>query len=593
MAIPEDDNIKIQTQRQSSSSRTPLPAPTTSSLSSSTPTAPGPSRALWPGLARLLRGADKQKNEETEAPGAMKANAKDHVSHKSKIPTEEIAMDLIDSSNGKFSILARAYQEPSTGTASDVPSYFSNVPFQDDTILSGSSQSIEPNLVGWDEYPPRTAPRFDLADPTASSKKGLRDLEEFIDEHIKQSTALRDWVEKTNEKRVFVEDPEADQDTKQDRSQTKILEMYQQLFINAPNTAIRTLAEAKVKEIVKEIDDAISPTRKAAMEHDKALASEILETYAAFVDVKKCESQASSRRHALEVMDSPQPRQELSRVECLLGSDGSAPSTAAITKEKRLYFVGSPPKLTKMPFDQAVKAGLEDIHNPLKPRPLSLPSASRPKPRRMKPSTSDVPFVFESSSSSSLSPPPSQPPFSLIPDWFVYIKLPLKGREVEDRYQDLLKRFGGLHKAVHEDGQQGKEKKSTWGKNWHEPNPAWPYPHWQRSGGWWRCRDGPEASKAEKDCHVCLASRTAAARTPPAADPKEELEKLTNAINEAMAKVAKKDKAIALEVMRQADEERDSEEGSHASSLPNEATIDNVPPYRQNYSLLRGYDSNL
>ncbi|KAI0387591.1 hypothetical protein F5Y04DRAFT_7986 [Hypomontagnella monticulosa] len=582
MANTEDDNVGSQAPPQPPPSPPPPPAPTLSSLFVPIPATPRRSLVLWPGLARLLCGTGKQRNGEAKAPGAKAKD--DDASNKSN---EEITMDAVDiSTNNRVGISTPYQPEPPPSAGPDVPHYFSNVPFEND-VVELDNQLSEQDLIGWEEYPPRTAPRFDIAGSAESSGSGLRDIEEVIDGHIKQSTALRQWMEETNDKRLSLQDTELDNNGEQNRNQANLLEMYKQLSIHAPDEGTRELAQAKVKEI----DATISPGRKAIMGLNKALRSEIQDTYAAFTDVKKCESQASARRHAIETMHSKRPKEDPSKVRRLLGSDGASPSTTGVHQDKQLYFVGSPPQLKKLPFDQAVAARLEDTHNPLKPRPLPIPNASRPKPRRIKTPTSDAPFVFESPSNASLSPPPVLPPFSRIPDWFEHIRLPLEGTDVKDQWGDLLKRLGGLQRAVDEEKQR-KQKKPTWHKIWHEPNPAWPHPHWRESGGWWICRDGPDASEAEKNCRPCLNSRTAAERKPQAADLKESLDKIMDAVNEAMAKVGKEDKATALDIIRQAYSERDSEDESRADRRQSDATTDGVPRYPQNYSLLRGCDNN-
>ncbi|KAM7196375.1 hypothetical protein V8F20_007034 [Naviculisporaceae sp. PSN 640] len=92
-----------------------------------------------------------------------------------------------------------------------------------------------------------------------------------------------------------------------------------------------------------------------------------------------------------------------------------------------------------------------------------------------------------------------------IPPWFQVLdssgRVELSGDSPEARYKSLLAGLRDLQ-VTREKGEQSGATK-TWEKEWHEPNPGWPHPHWREHGGWWKCRKGTDATEAERQCREC------------------------------------------------------------------------------------------
>jgi hypothetical protein len=81
----------------------------------------------------------------------------------------------------------------------------------------------------------------------------------------------------------------------------------------------------------------------------------------------------------------------------------------------------------------------------------------------------------------------------------------------------------------------------AWDKNWHDPGSGWPHEHQRRNGGLWKCRQGPNATAAEKSCTLCKTANKV-----DTTGPGEKLELLMRNIEKAMASVAAQDKAEVL-----------------------------------------------
>lgn len=92
-----------------------------------------------------------------------------------------------------------------------------------------------------------------------------------------------------------------------------------------------------------------------------------------------------------------------------------------------------------------------------------------------------------------------------IPAWFQVLdssgRVGLNGKNLEARYKSLLITLRDLQEAMRQE--ERLEVTKTWAKEWHDPNPGWPHPHWRERGGWWKCREGTDATQAERQCRVC------------------------------------------------------------------------------------------
>jgi len=106
-----------------------------------------------------------------------------------------------------------------------------------------------------------------------------------------------------------------------------------------------------------------------------------------------------------------------------------------------------------------------------------------------------------------------------VPRWFKVLEATgatgLRTRQSEpERYKEFISLMVELRQQMDEDAKgstssqsrsQQQAKKPA--KQWHNPNSGWPYRHWRKSGGWWVCRTGPEATIAERGCPLCNTSQ--------------------------------------------------------------------------------------
>ncbi|KAL7627635.1 hypothetical protein AAE478_001828 [Parahypoxylon ruwenzoriense] len=416
---------------------------------------------------------------------------------------------------------------------SNTPHYFSSTPFQETTIPPGStSHPPARHLTGWDAFPPQIVPKNDPIDFTKSPGNQLRDIEKVTGEHIEQSVALREWMERVNGERKIL------RSVKHDRKQIGLLEIYRRVLIQAPDLDTRLFAQTKAQEI----EDEMPPDHKIIVEKDRKFLNELQHTYSTFMDIKSCEDHASARRYGSDILKLQQPTREMSKAERLFGSDGSLPSTPSLPTSEQLYFLGSPPDLIKMPFDVAVAVGLENFGSPSTTG--TPPSPGMPQSRS---TLSGTTFPFEPFSS-----PVNE---ACIPDWFLLLdanqKLDLVGDDIKARWVHLLGYIDTLEKVA---------QKPVWDKQWHEPSPKWQFSHRREKGGWWKCRSGPDAPEVERQCRRCHGDAKQPHPPQRKADPKKKLGRIMDAISEAMREVAEKDKAIVLERLRQRDKSSSDEQ---------------------------------
>ncbi|KAI0888837.1 uncharacterized protein GGS22DRAFT_63591 [Annulohypoxylon maeteangense] len=450
----------------------------------------------------------------------------------------EFSINLDDtSSNGRVTTSACHYHAHPTRSASDAPYHFPNTPSEDAITQSRPLHTEVPILDGWQTFPPPPVPRLDLDKVKRASGKGLRDVEEFTDQHIQQSIALCEAM---------------------------------------------GLACTKAKEIEHERESHKDKEKdndtKVSSQEDQVLFAEMRRMYYSFASLEGCENHASIRRHYSEFLkhQSQQPPRKPSKTERLLGSDGSSTNTD-IPRNSQLYFLGSPPKMYIIPFDKAVAAGLEDVKGS-NARVTSLPSVIKAEPSQSGLSLPAAPFLFQ--------PSPSKPQNDNIPDWFPLLKIPVKGDDLQSRWTSFSNTFSALEKAM-----ELKDDKPKWDKTWHEPNPKWQFEFRVKKGGWWKCRSGPDAPKVEAECRLCHGATEPSKKT---ASLEERYKEMMDAINEAMREVAEKDKAAALSMLRQ--QGQHDEASQYKSWVEEQRKIKQrsaeKTAYRRTkgYNLLRGYE---
>ncbi|KAI2781919.1 hypothetical protein F4815DRAFT_63537 [Daldinia loculata] len=410
----------------------------------------------------------------------------DTINVKDDIPNRAQTETTIDSNNSPSGGSPICHNAPSKDTPPPLHHY--------------NSSSLR--AADWRSFPPEVVPRFDLASSTTLPEEKLPDIERLTNKYITQSVTFRRWVEQKNK--------ELDSLGSMEQHHEKIEDE-----VLADGTL--TKAEKRQEGI-----------------------HEIQETYAALVDIETIEAEVSARRHASETLQR-QRRLPLTAVKRLLGSDGSSFNND-VPKEKHLYIVGSPQNLVRLPFDQAVDAGLEVIHPPRQHASPDLPGTLQTLSPPPQESTSGAPSSFG---------PSTSPRRNLhIPEWFEHFKMPLKGRNREARWNDLMNRIYTLETKIRHDSNDEASGRSPWDKKWHEPSNKWPFAHRREHGGWWKCRSGRDAPEAEKKCGLCHGQTEAPEQTAKKRSAKEKLDELQSAIDEAMAVVGESDKAIALEMLR-------------------------------------------
>ncbi|KAI1386267.1 uncharacterized protein F4822DRAFT_310944 [Hypoxylon trugodes] len=527
------------------------------------PSTSRPSRSLWPEGTCLIQFTNDQPQDLKEAPNKAKPNQ--HGQHRLAL---QFTMKLGENTNEINCVPARdnvaPISQPATPTT---PTGFLNIPSQ---VIPLTSPSSPTNLDHWDAYPLCASPPFESGRSTTSPRKGLTVPEKCTDNYSKQFTLLKEWMKKTNEEIIAL------RNTKHDLNLPRQLEIYRTLFRQAPDDRTRRFADKKIIEI----ENQISSHYKTCIQREKTLSAEVLDAYANFVDVRSFEAHASARRRVLEMVHQPQPSpREMSKTERLLGSDGSSSSNPSLPKDNRLYFHGTPLKLTTIPFDQAVASGLEHLG--------SLDTLVPPSPNTSKPTSLSEPQVRTSNTLSPSTAPSNTSNKLNIPDWFPLLKMQLEGKDVESRWKALLTLLGNLENAARrKDEREAATKKPNWDLNWHHPDPKWRHAHQREHGGWWKCKTGPNALKAEIECLECHHRYEPAE---PKVDPRETLRKLNDSISKAMAKVAEKDEAIVLERMRKEKEayDRDLAEEDQRESVF-DASKRGIYQRRSCYNFLRG-----
>lgn len=135
---------------------------------------------------------------------------------------------------------------------------------------------------------------------------------------------------------------------------------------------------------------------------------------------------------------------------------------------------------------------------------------------------------------------------ALLPDWFP-----------AEAYEKPWDVFMGMNNEIkrYEDIENGHERlPKDWDKEYHEENKKW-RAIGRRAGGWWKCRSGPEVTYAENNCTKCHAppnpNKPARPRCPTMAEVTARRENLQNWQREHQDRVACRDRAIALEIIRE------------------------------------------
>ncbi|KAI1075614.1 hypothetical protein F5B20DRAFT_381422 [Whalleya microplaca] len=404
------------------------------------------------------------------------------------------------------------------------------------TTYADARNAVLEDLSGWTRFPPPPTEAFEAIhltqSPYIASTEKLRDVEKITDEHIQQSTALRAWIiekEKIRKNLGIIEE---------DYTNVSLLKIYERIAKEAPDHYTRTYAKIQAANFAREL----LPDHEKYVEEDRALTTDIGSTYADFLDIKRYEKHASLRRQHSETLKQqqiqPQPKQKESRAEQLLGT-AARRSSPALPTDSNLYFVGAPPKLTKKPFDQAVAAGLEENAGAKRHRGSS--------------GTDTPPITW-------------RPWWDVdVPDWFEVLeegKQVIENRDVHTRYRDLLNLINQLTHSMETWDAREMARKPEWDKQWHEPDPRWPYTKRQKHGGWWKCRGGPDAPNIERACLLCHSQQqqNMASKATAKLNPRETYNRIFKLISNAMDVIGQRDKEIVLAHMFKYDQEAKEEE---------------------------------
>lgn len=378
------------------------------------------------------------------------------------------------------------------------------------------SNVFEPRYPKWFSYPPINPTEFEKYTPTSTPKGDAIDT---TDAFLRRSGAFQDWANKKNAERIQL------RYTPDYERLLYVLQQYQYIADQGLDPATRTRARQHMLATRKEMAQERRRFAPAELQHIR----DIEKAWVSLVSLESHEREASRQYHASTEVQ-VDPMRTLSRIERLLGSDGSSSGISSFTQP---LCSALQPALSKT---SSGGAEVESTHV----------NGCDPKERL--------------ASAGYVSSWPDKPYEILIPDWFFVAqaqgKLKLKGLTVEERFTNLLNSICRLQFFKGEDeykekhpNEEGIVQDRTWDKEWHEPSPRWRYEHHRKRGGWWKCRKGPTATAAEIECRACSDDKKPK-RPPPSPDPPtppaEALDKTMGHIEEAMAVVAAYDKDEVL-----------------------------------------------
>ncbi|KAI1430213.1 hypothetical protein F5Y12DRAFT_7719 [Xylaria sp. FL1777] len=475
-----------------------------------TSTCTGPSPSLWPEPARPIATTTRRvqfnpASEMSSTAGRVFRGAA------CKPPGSAHTDDAISSDHSNTTRAGSGSTLPTSASSASSP-----LPRP---IEIRAPEVFEPHYPKWHCYPPIHPTKFDAKRRPSPIKAPSFDP---TDKFLQQSRAFQDWVGKKNAERIQLRHGPAYQGLVDE------LHHYQYIADHDPAPAVRTDAIQQLIEIKKEMVEERKKFAPAELQYIR----EIEKGWVTFVSIDKYEQTISRQRHLSTVLPVEQ-KSSLSKVERLLGSDGSCLSISSWTQ--RCQSIPS-----KMSYEEA---GMESMDLDGR-KSKNLPSNPVDK----------LPLIGEG-----VTPWPDRPYEILIPDWFPVAaaqgNLEMSGGTVEENYINLLNYISqlelaksqGEYKEKHPDEGGVIVKDGNWDKNWHSPNPGWRHEKQRRLGGWWKCRKGPEAVPAENKCTLCLDDEVHDEVPEPPIPAAQLLDDVMRYIGEAMAVVAENDKKMVLE----------------------------------------------
>ncbi|KAI1755202.1 hypothetical protein F4782DRAFT_439055 [Xylaria castorea] len=518
-------------------------------------TSTGPSPSLWPEPARPIPAAPRrvQFYITSQMHGAG-SNAVDGASGKQQgsVQTEN-ATSSGDSTTPR---MESGTTIPSSSSATTCPSLR--------PINAAVSNIFEPKYSSWYSYPPIHPTEFETRTPTNFIKDDLFDPTDIF---LQQSSAFQDWVNKKNAERIQLRHSPVYEKLVNE------LHKYQCIADQGPTPPVR----ADARQTILKIKAAQLEERKKFSAAELQHIRDIEKAWVSFVSLDSHERAIPEQSHMSTTLR-VQPERSLSKVERLLGSDGSSLGTAS----------------QNQPYGGVGVNSMDLGGRDTKATAFNLSEKLPPLAR--------------------VNAWPDKPYEILIPDWFPVAEahgiIDLDGATIEERFKSLLNYIYQLeleksqqeYQEKHPD-EEGIVKNYNWDKRWHPPNPGWRHEHQRKKGGLWKCRKGPTGTAAENKCKLCPDVEISKP-SPPA----QVLGRLMNDVGKAMAIVARNDKnkilacrsggnhnPTSIEVFRQLDEDVKMwalEEGNPvAITQPGSISLGAREPWI-NYNPLRGLDDS-
>ncbi|KAJ3572350.1 hypothetical protein NPX13_g5083 [Xylaria arbuscula] len=467
-------------------------------------TTAGPSPSLWPEVSHQpypSRETDTQASASRrtlDTPGTSCA-----VSYSCSNTDEVVSGSTLPTSNSSSSSNSSTSSSPPPPRPIDIT----------------ATPVFEPHYPRWHSYPPVLPTTFDTPIYVSSLKGPSFDL---TDKYLEQSRAFQRWVEQKDAERIQLRYTPTYKKLVEDKRE-------QQHMANRGSTPEdRTKARMRlihIEKLMKKERERLAPA-------DRQCISEIEKECVAIGSIDS-HQQTVSRQRQLSSTPPVEPKTTLSKVERLLGADGSCPSISSWTQ--RCQSIPIKPSYEESNSIQQ-DGGKSNAQSPQPPQPVeSLPVTGREMTQTTM-AWPDKPFPV------------------LIPDWFPVAmaqrNIEMEGRTVEECYNNLLNYIYRLemaksqeeYKKNHPDAEGIIVKDYTWDKSWHDPCDGWRHEKQRKMGGWWKCNKGPNALPAERRCRLCSPTKPA----PPATPPAQLLNETMGYIREAMAAVAERDKEMVL-----------------------------------------------
>ncbi|KAI1155193.1 hypothetical protein F4825DRAFT_83417 [Nemania diffusa] len=463
------------------------------------PVSRGPSPSLWPEPARPIPAAARkvQSNAILEIPSDASRSLEGAVYTTQGSVDTECGVSSGTSTSAGVGSGSPAF--PSSDSTAHIPS---SRPIDNNAVPN----VFEPRYPTWHSYPPIHPMAFDSSKSTGPITGGPLDL---TVQFLKQSSRFQKWVNKENAARIQLR-------------HSPVYEMlvgelhkYQYIAEHATMPRGRAYAKQQILRIKEEMIEQRKNISAAELQHIR----NIEKAWISLVSIASYERAASRLRP--KAFEAPaEPDRPLSKVELLLGSDGSSHGISRWTQSRPTT---RQPALSKMSHEDAAVEFADQNATNLQQQPSGVPGN-----------------VVDSW--------PNRPHKILIPDWFPIAEaqgnIEMSGVTVEDRFKSLLNYIHQLESAKSQceykekhPNEEGIWQDCNWDKHWHEPNPEWPHEIHRKKGGLWKCRKGPTATAAENQCKLC-----SDVTTPSPPPPAQLLDDVMKHIKEAMAAVAGNDK---------------------------------------------------